>query len=326
MCECVSVSETAVVRANAAPYIALMPDTALHPMARTTTLAAFSVAVGIVVLILKLGAWYVTGSVALYSDALESFVNVATALIALGAIYYGALPPDENHPYGHGKVEYFSVVLEGVFIVVAAISIFRSAYEGFLSPHPIHAAGQGLAINVVASLINGGWGLLLVRVGRKRGSPALTADGAHLLTDVATSAGVVIGLILTLATGWLILDSVLAAAVALNILWAGWRVIRVSIGGLMDEAVEPGKLERIRAIIARNADGAIEAHDLRTRAGGPATFIEFHLVVPGGMAVSAAHDICDVIERALRAEIDNASITIHVEPEKKAKHTGIVVV
>jgi cation diffusion facilitator family transporter len=123
-----------------------------------------------------------------------------------------------------------------------------------------------------------------------------------------------------------VLDSLIAALVAVNILWAGWRVIRVSIGGLMDEAVEPEKLDRIRAIIAKNADGAIEAHDIRTRASGRATFVEFHLVVPGSMAVSASHDICDRIERALKAEIANASITIHVEPEEKAKHTGIVVV
>jgi cation diffusion facilitator family transporter len=303
-----------------------MPGSAAHPIARTSTLAALSVVAGLVVLLLKLGAWYVTGSVALYSDALESVVNVATAAVAYAAIRYGALPPDANHPYGHGKVEYFSVVLEGVFIVVAAISIFRSAYLGLLSPQPITAAGEGIAINMVASVINGAWGFVLVRVGRARNSPALTADGVHLFTDVATSVGVVIGLALALVTGWLVLDALIAALVAVNILWAGWRVIRVSIGGLMDEAVEPEKLERIRAIIAGNADGAIEAHDIRTRASGRATFVEFHLVVPGSMAVSASHNICDRIERALKAEIANASITIHVEPEEKAKHTGIVVV
>jgi len=304
----------------------MMRDAAPHPMPRTTTLAALSVVAGVAVLALKLGAWYVTGSVALYSDALESVVNVATAAVAFAAIRYGALPPDANHPYGHGKAEYFSVVLEGVFIVVAAISIFRSAYFGFLSPQPIGSVGEGIAINVLASVINGVWGFILVRVGRARGSPALTADGVHLFTDVATSVGVVVGLILAVMTGWLVLDAIIAGLVALNILWAGWRVIRVSIGGLMDEAVEPEKLERIRAIIAKNADGAIEAHDIRTRAGGRATFIEFHLVVPGSMTVADAHEICDTIERALKSQIADASTTIHVEPEEKAKHTGIVVV
>jgi cation diffusion facilitator family transporter len=313
------------VRAGGDPYIAAMPDSAVHPIARTSTLAALSVVAGVLVLGLKLGAWYVTGSVALYSDALESVVNVATAVIAFAAIRYGALPPDANHPYGHGKVEYFSVVIEGVFIIVAAISIFRSAYLGFLSPQPIGAVSEGIAINVLASAINGVWGVILVRVGRARRSPALTADGVHLFTDVATSVGVVIGLILAVVTGWLVLDAIVAALVAVNILWAGWRVIRVSIGGLMDEAVEPEKLERIRTIIAKNADGAIEAHDIRTRTGGRATFIEFHLVVPGGMTVADAHEICDTIERALKGEIADASITIHVEPEEKAKHTGIVV-
>ncbi len=196
------------------------------------------------------------------------------------------------------------------------------------SSHRIRSARRWRAwpITIVASALNGAWAWVLVREGRKRSSPALTADGIHLFTDVATSAGVVVGLILALATGYLALDSILAAFVALNILWAGWRVIRMSIGGLMDEAVAPATLERIRLLISQNADGAIEAHDIRTRQAGHATFIEFHLVVPGTMPVSQSHDICDQIERALKAEIANATITIHVEPEEKAKHTGVVVV
>jgi cation diffusion facilitator family transporter len=294
--------------------------------ARTNTIATLSVAVAALVLALKFAAWYLTGSVALYSDALESLVNIATAIAALAAIRFGALPPDANHPYGHGKAEYFSVVVEGVFIIIAAISIFTAAYYAYLQPTPLDQPAAGLAVNVVASLINGAWCFVLIREGRRRRSPALVADGVHLLTDVATSAGVVVGLLLALATGWLVLDAILAGLVALNILWAGWRIIRSSIGGLMDEAVKPETLERIRAIISDNAAGAIEAHDIRTRAAGRMTFIEFHLVVPGAMAVSVSHDICDRIERALRAEVSDASITIHVEPEEKAKHTGIVVV
>ncbi|HVY18881.1 MAG TPA: cation diffusion facilitator family transporter [Bauldia sp.] len=292
----------------------------------TNTLAATGVAVGVLVLALKFAAWYLTGSVALWSDALESVVNVATAIATLAAVYYGALPADANHPYGHGKAEYFSVVLEGVLIVIASISIIRAAYEGFIAPRVLDQPALGLAVTVLASLINAGWGWILVREGRRRNSPALTADGIHLFTDVATSAGVIVGLLLALATGYFRLDSILAAAVALNILWAGWRVIRMSIGGLMDEAVAPATLDRIRTLISANADGAIEAHDLRTRQAGHATFIEFHLVVPGTMPVSQSHDICDQIERALKAEVANATITIHVEPEEKAKHTGVVVV
>ena len=303
-----------------------MQDRTLPANARTNTLAALSVAVGLFVLALKFVAWYLTGSVALYSDALERLVNVATALAAVAAIRYGALPPDANHPYGHGKAEYFSVVLEGVLIVIAAISILREAWAGFLAPHGIASPGAGLAVNVVASLINGAWAFILVREGRRRRSPALAADGMHLFTDVATSAGVVVGLLLATLTGWYVLDPLLAAVVAVNILWAGWRIIRMSIGGLMDEAVPPETLERIRHLISENAEGAIEAHDIRTRRAGRMTFVEFHLVVPGTMAVSVSHAICDRIERALRAEVSDASITIHVEPEEKAKHTGVVVV
>ena len=294
--------------------------------ANTNTLATLSVIVGGVVLALKFLAWYLTGSVALWSDALESMVNIATAIATLAAVRYGAIPADANHPYGHGKAEYFSVVLEGVFIVIAAVSIFRAAWVGYFAPHAITTPVEGLAVTVVASLLNGAWGFVLVREGRRRRSPALTAAGVHLFTDVATSVGVVIGLVLALATGWLVLDAVLAGLVAINILFAGWRVIRMSISGLMDEAVPADTLERIRALISENAAGAIEAHDIRTRHAGRLTFIEFHLVVPGTMPVSQSHDICDRIERALKAEVHDASITIHVEPEEKAKHTGVVVV
>ena len=216
-------------------------------------------------------------------------------------------------------------MLEGVLIVVAAVSIFAAAWTGYLNPRPLDQPAAGLAVNVVASLINGAWCFVLIREGRRRRSPALHADGIHLLTDVLTSAGVVVGLVLALQTGWLILDPILAALVAVNVLWQGWRLIRVSIGGLMDEAVEPETLDRIRQIISDNAVGAIEAHDIRTRNAGRMTFIDFHLVVPGAMAVSQAHDICDRIEKALRAVVVDAMITIHVEPEGKAKHTGVVV-
>jgi cation diffusion facilitator family transporter len=290
-----------------------------------TRIAAVSIVVGVIVLALKAVAWWLTGSVALYSDAAESVVNIATAIAALIAIRYSALPPDANHPYGHQKAEYFSVVLEGVLVIIAAIVIAREAWVTFLNPRAIEQPALGLAINVVASLVNGAWCWVLLREGRRRRSPALVADGKHLLTDVITSVGVVVGVILTVATGKLILDPLLAAAVALNILWQGWRLVRVSIGGLMDEALPADTLTRIRTIIKANADGALEAHDLRTRAAGRMTFIEFHLVVPGTMPVSESHDICDRIERALRAEVSDATITIHVEPEAKAKHSGVVV-
>ena len=297
-----------------------------RPLQSINAIAAASIAVGAVVVVLKGLAWWLTGSVALYSDALESLVNIATALAALVAIRYGALPPDANHPYGHQKAEYFAVVLEGVLIVIAAISILSAALAGYRDPRALAMPVEGLSVTVAATIVNGAWCAVLLRVGRRRRSPALIGEGAHLFTDVLTSAGVVVGLVLSLATGWLILDPLIAALVALMILWQGWRIARLSIGGLMDEAVSPETLDRIRQVIKANSEGAIEAHDLLTRVAGRVTFIEFHLVVPGAMPVSRSHDICDRIERALRAAVAGAHITIHVEPEAKAKHEDAAVV
>lgn len=295
-------------------------------MQTTGRIAAISVGVGIAVLGLKMIAWLITGSVALYSDALESIVNVAGSVAALAAIAYSARPADANHPYGHHKAEYLSVVLEGVLIIIAALSILREAYFSFLDPRMLEAPVEGLLVNALASAINGAWCWFLITEGRKRRSPALVADGRHLFTDVVTSVGVLFGLVLAVATGIPLLDPLLAALVAVNILWSGWRLIRESLGGLMDEAVPAQMLDEIRSIISANAEGAIEAHDVRTRNAGRAMFVDFHLVVPGTMAVSESHAICDRIERALKTEVPDAMITIHVEPEDKAKHQGVVVV
>jgi cation diffusion facilitator family transporter len=289
-------------------------------------LALGSIAAGIIVLGLKYAAYYVTGSVALYSDALESVINVVTAGVVLYTIRLSNQPADANHPYGHSKAEYFSAVLEGVLIVVAALLIMREAYNAFLAPRIIDAPAIGLAISGAASAINLVWGWLLVKHGRAQRSHALIADGKHILTDVYTSAGVIVGIVAAALTGWAVIDPVLAGIVALNILWSGWAVMKESLGGLMDEAAPATTLNRIREVIAANGDGALEAHDLRTRHAGRMTFIDFHLVVPGHLPVCDAHDICDRLERALKAEIEGALITIHVEPENKAKHQGIVVV
>ena len=281
---------------------------------------------GLIVLGLKFLAWYLTGSIALYSDALESIVNVVTAIVALIAVRLAQKPADAALPYGYHKAEYFSAVLVGVMIIVAAILIFREAVLGFLSPELPEAPVQGLAVSGVATAINAIWAFVLIRHGRAVHSPALEADGKHLLTDVVSTLGVLVGLALVFATGWAVLDAMLAGLVALNILWSGWGVIRQSVGGLMDVAVPPETQKTIREVIATNADGAIEAHDIRTRQAGKMTFIDFHLVVPGVMSVDAAHAICDRIEAKLREVVKNVQITIHVEPEEKAKHAGIVVV
>lgn len=292
---------------------------------RTLTIAAISLGVGLVVLGLKLLAWRLTGSIALYSDALESIVNVVTAILALIAVRLSQRPADASLPYGYHKAEYFSAVLVGVMIIVAAILILREAYFGFINPELPEAPVEGLAISIVATLINLGWAQYLRRYGNRVRSPALVADAKHLMTDVVSTFGVVIGLALVYLTGIAALDAALAALVALNILWSGWGVIRESVGGLMDVAVPPETQKSIREVIAQNADGAIEAHDIRTRQAGKLTFIDFHLVVPGAMTVDTAHKICDHIEAKLREAVEDVQITIHVEPENKAKHAGIVV-
>jgi cation diffusion facilitator family transporter len=288
-------------------------------------LAAASVGVALLVLALKTGAWWLTGSVALLADALESVVNVAAAAAALAAVRLSALPPDANHPYGHAKAEYFSAVLEGVLIVVAALLILQQAWHTWQAPRAPDQPALGLLVAAVATGVNAAWSAVLFRRGRAARSPALLADARHLLADVVTSLAVVGGIALVAMTGLLWLDPLLAALTALNILFSGWRLMRESVGGLMDEAVPADLLARIRALVGTHGTGAIEAHDLRTRHAGRYTFVEFHLVVPGDMTVTAAHAICDNIEAALKAELPDAVITIHVEPEGKAKHKGVLV-
>jgi cation diffusion facilitator family transporter len=294
-------------------------------MKRVELFAAVNIAVGVAVLALKYLAYHLTGSVALLSDAIESIVNVLTAIAALIAIRFAAQPADKDHPYGHHKAEYVSAVVEGVLIVIAALAILRAAWDAYQIPRMIEAPWLGLAVNGAATVINLAWAMVLIRQGRKHRSPALAADGRHLMTDVVSSVGVLAGLVIAVYSGIRILDPLLAVAVALNILWAGWKLMKESAGGLLDEALPEETLARIRAAISANADGAIEAHDLRTRHAGPMTFVEFHLVVKGSMSVTDAHEICDRLERAIKAEVHDALISIHVEPDDKAKHSGIVV-
>jgi cation diffusion facilitator family transporter len=294
--------------------------------AKLFRLALVSILVSLVVLGLKTAAWWMTGSVALYSDALESVINVVTAIASAAALWVSQQPADKNHPYGHHKAEYLSAVLVGVLITIAAVSIARYAYYGFLDPKPIDAPVEGLFVSGVATLVNAVWAFVLIRVGRRERSLALESDGKHVFTDVLTSGGVLIGLVGAVLFDLPILDPIMAALVAVNIVWMGIMLVRESLGGLMDEAVPADRLEEIRSIISRKAEGAIEAHDIRTRQAGRATFVEFHLVVAGTMSVSDAHDICDRIERALQDEVEGARVTIHVEPDNKAKHQGIVVV
>lgn len=291
-------------------------------MGEVSILALGSIFIGLLVLLLKALAFALTGSVALYSDALESIINVVTAVAAFLAVRVSARPADRNHPYGHTKVEYFSVILEGVCIVLAAVSILREAWVSLHAPHVVTAPLGGLLVNGLGTAVNAGWGLMLMRTGRSARSPALLADARHLFVDVLTSLAVLAGVVLLVLTGSLIVDPIVAALVALNILWSGWSVMRSSFAGLMDEALPAEQLDIIQSVLAINSGGTIEIHDLKTRAAGRVTFIDFHLVVESDMTVAVSHGICDQLERALRRAVPDASISIHVEPAHKAKQTG----
>ena len=294
-------------------------------MTQAERIAAGSIAVGLIVLALKGAAWLLTGSAALYSDAAETVVNVAAAIIALLALRFAAKPPDANHPYGHDKAEFFAAVIEGVLIVVAALVILQHSWQAYLHPAPLESPLLGMGLNALSTIINLAWALVLLERGKKLRSPALRADAHHLISDVVTSAGVLLGVGLVVITGLRWLDPLLGAATAIYILVSGTLVISHSVGGLMDAAPAPEVVDRIRTLVGKHAGGAIEAHDLRTRHAGRVTFLEFHLVVPAAMTVSDAHAICDRIELALKSEMEGLVITIHVEPEGKAKHRGVLV-
>jgi len=282
--------------------------------------ARLSLLVALWVLGLKALAYLLTGSVALLSDALESTVNVAAALLALFAIRFAQRPPDETHPFGHSKAEYFSAVLEGVLVVLAALLIAKESIPRLLHPRPLGDLGPGLLVSLLASLINGLLAWHLLRQGRRLRSPALTADGYHVLSDVLTSVGVLAGVSLAWATGLWVLDPLLALLVAGNILLMGFRLVRQSVGGLMDEGLSPAEVGRIRKTIAEALGGrALEVHDLKTRKAGNRAFLEFHLVVPGSMTVEEAHRLCDELERALEETFPGLAVTIHVEPESERK-------
>ena len=293
-------------------------------MSRTVRIAAGSVIVALIVLGLKFLAYRMTGSVALYSDALESIINVVAALAALIALRVAARPADENHPYGHSKAEYFSAVAEGVLIVLAAGAILREAVPALAHPLVKDAPLTGLLVNLAASTLNAVWATFLLREGRALGSPALLADGRHVMSDVVTSVGVLVGVLLARLTGWHVLDPLLAALVAVNILWSGWHLVKESVGGLMDVA-DPDTTAQLRELLRTHGAGALEMHDLRARSAGQVTFVEFHMVVPGEMTVAQAHAICDRLEHGIQAELTGAQVTIHVEPADQAKPHGALV-
>jgi cation diffusion facilitator family transporter len=292
-------------------------------VARDERIIGYSIGVGVLVLALKGIAWWITGSAALFSDALESTLHPAASGLAMYAIRLANTPADANHPYGHAKAEFFAAVVEGVLIVVAALAIFGHAWQSWVVAKPIANPFTGIGVSAVATVLNGTMGLALVRVGRRIRSPALAADGRHLLADVATSCGIAIGVTLAVLTHVHQLDPVLAAATGVYVLISGMRIISASVHGLMDSAPSTDVIARVRALVGKAAEGALEVHDLRMRYAGRVTFLEFHLVVPGTMTVAESHAICDRIEAALKSEMEHLEIIIHVEPEAKAKQPGV---
>lgn len=276
--------------------------------------AWLSVATALVTMALKGIAAWLTGSLGLLSDALESFVNLGAGLIALYTLRVATRQPDEKHPFGYTKAEYFSSAVEGGLIVVAAIAIVAAAVPRLIEPQPILRFDVGIFISLLAAALNLGTALVLLRAGKRHDSIALEADAHHLLTDVWTSIGVVAGVGATVLTGWLALDPLIAIAVAVNILWVGARVMRRSVLGLMDRALPEPDLERIRAILdGYRADG-LDYHALRTRRAGRLRLVEMHLLVPGEMSVREGHRIADEIEEKIRAKLPGAAVMTHLEP------------
>jgi cation diffusion facilitator family transporter len=287
--------------------------------AHAATAALWSILVGLLVLGLKLFAAWWTDSVALFSDALESTVNVAAAAVLWVALRVAARPADQNHPFGHAKAEHFSAGIEGTLVVVAAVAIAWRAVERFGAQPRLPELGLGLAVGAGATALNLALALYLERAGRRLRSPALLADALHVRSDVYTSLGVFAGFGLAWATGWWTLDALVALAVALHILWAGVRAMRESIGGLMDEGLAREELLAIEHVLAEEGPPVVEHHDLRTRKAGWRTFVELHLVVDGHTTVQASHTICDRLEARIESLVPDAAVTIHVEPEAEAK-------
>lgn len=278
--------------------------------------AWLSIATALATILLKGVAWHLTGSVGLLSDALESFVNLAGALMALAMLSLAATPADENHAYGHGKAEYFSSAFEGFLILLAAVSIAYAAAQRLLSPQPLESVGVGLAVSVAASVLNLLTARILMGVGRQYQSITLEADAHHLLTDVWTSAGVIVGVGLVWLTDWLWLDPAIALLVAVNIVWTGWQLLRRSAAGLMDVSLPADQRAAIEALLDTYRDKGLDFHALRTRQAGTRAFVTLHVLVPGGWTVQQGHDWSERIEADIRLALPHTHVTTHLEPRE----------
>jgi cation diffusion facilitator family transporter len=279
-----------------------------------TRFAWLSVTAAVATIGLKAAAYFLTGSVGLLSDALESFVNLVGALMALTMLTIAARPADENHAYGHGKAEYFSSGVEGTLILIAAASIAVAAVPRLITPQPIEQVGLGLGVSIVASVINLGVAQVLIRAGRRHDSITLEANAQHLMSDVWTSAGVVLGVGAVALTGWQRLDPIIALLVAANIVWSGVRIVRASVLGLMDTALPEEEQAVVRDVLERHVEEGLQYHALRTRRAGRRRFVSFHVLVPGYWSIQRGHDLLDHIEADIRQALPNVTVFTHLEP------------
>ena len=278
------------------------------------TLIGFSIAAALVTLVLKSGAYWLTGSVGLLSDALESIINLVAAVIAYISLWYSARPADRSHTYGHSKIEFFSSGIEGLLIIVAAGAIAWYAVGRLIQPQPLEQLDLGLLISLIGAGINFVVARMLIRVGREERAIVLEADGQHLMTDVWTTLAVVVALALVWATDWQRLDPIIAIGVAANICWTGCQLLRRSIDGLMDRALPEEQLIRLRDAIQTCLEPEMAFHALRTRRAGATFFADFHLLVPGAWTVRRAHTVAHQVEQAARAALPGLEVTVHVEP------------
>ncbi|HUP28696.1 MAG TPA: cation diffusion facilitator family transporter [Usitatibacter sp.] len=281
--------------------------------------AWLSVATSIVTIALKFGAYYLTGSVGLLSDAVEAIVNIVAALVALSILAYSAAKPDAEHNFGHDKAQYFSSGIEGTLIFVAAGAIVWAAIPRLVAPQPIAQVGAGIALSVAASIANAACAWVMLRAARAHRSITLEADARHLLTDVWTTVGVLVGILLVKATGWLRLDPLIAIAVALQILWTGWSLIRRSFEGLMDRAIPDADRAAIVEVLEALHHQGGDYHALRTRVAGAKSFVDVHVLVPGSMSVQQGHDLVEGLEKEIQARLPHVEVLTHLEPLEDPK-------
>lgn len=287
----------------------------MQDRASLTKFAWISIAAAVATITLKAGAYYLTGSVGLLSDAIESFVNLAGAVMALFMLIIAARPADDDHVYGHSKAEYFASVTEGILILGAAIGIITTAVQRLLNPQAIEQLGLGLAVSIAASVVNFVVARILLKAGKERQSISLEADAHHLMTDVWTSVGVIGGVAIAGLTGWNLLDPIVAIVVALNIIWTGYQLVRRSVSGLMDEALPVHEQTVIQKVMAKYKEKGVNFHALRTRQAAARRFMSVHVLVPGEWTVHDAHHIAEDFENDVRSALGGViTVFTHLEP------------